>query len=76
VLSTIVRLAEKLDRSHCGLVRRAELSKAGKDRVLLSFYSESDCSFEELSILQNRQAFYASFEKELSVNCLASNETN
>jgi exopolyphosphatase/guanosine-5'-triphosphate,3'-diphosphate pyrophosphatase len=75
VLSTFVRLAEKLDRSHCGLVKKAELSKAGKDQVLLSFYSESDCSFEEWSILQNRQAFYASFDKELNVNCVSSNET-
>ena len=70
VLSTFLRFAEKLDRSHCGLVKKTEFSKVGKDQVLLSFYAESDCSLEEWSILQNKQAFYASFEKELNVRCV------
>lgn len=74
VLSTFVRLAEKLDRSHCRLVKKAEFSKTGKDQVLLTFYADSDCSFEEWSILQNRQAFYESFEKELNVHCVVSAE--
>jgi exopolyphosphatase/guanosine-5'-triphosphate,3'-diphosphate pyrophosphatase len=70
VLSTFVRIAEKLDRSHCGLVKKVELSKTGKNQALLTFYAESDCSFEEWSILQNRQAFYQSFEIELDARCL------
>jgi len=69
VLSTFVRIAEKLDRSHCGLVRKAEFIKTGNDTVLLSFYAESDCSLEKWSILQNKQAFYESFKNELNVHC-------
>jgi exopolyphosphatase/guanosine-5'-triphosphate,3'-diphosphate pyrophosphatase len=69
ILSTFLRFAEKLDRSHCGLVKKAEFIKVNKDKVLLSFHSDSDCSFEEWSIIQNRQAFYEAFEKQLDVHC-------
>lgn len=70
ILSTFLRFAEKLDRSHCGLVKKAEFIKVNKDHVLLSFYSDSDCSFEEWSIIQNQQAFYEAFEKQLDVHCM------
>lgn len=69
ILSTFLRFAEKLDRSHCGLVKKAEFIKENKDLVLLSFYSDSDCSFEEWSIIQNQQAFYEAFDKKLDVHC-------
>jgi exopolyphosphatase/guanosine-5'-triphosphate,3'-diphosphate pyrophosphatase len=72
VLSTFLRLAEKLDRSHCTLVKKAEFSKTGKDSVRLIFYSDSDCTLEEWSIAQNKQAFYEAFEKQLDVQCVVS----
>jgi exopolyphosphatase/guanosine-5'-triphosphate,3'-diphosphate pyrophosphatase len=70
ILSTFLRFAEKLDRSHSGLVKKAEFVRINKDQVLLSFYSDSDCSFEEWSIIQNRQAFYEAFRKQLEVHCI------
>ncbi len=70
VLSTFLRFAEKLDRSHCGLVKKAEFIRVSKDHVLLRFYSDSNCSLEEWSIIQNRQAFYDAFEKQLDVQCI------
>ena len=70
ILSTFLRFAEKLDRSHCGLVKKAEFVKVNKDQVLLSFYSDSDCSMEEWSIIQNQQAFYEAFEKQLDAKCI------
>jgi len=70
VLSTFVRLAEKLDRSHCGVVRKAEFSIIDKDQVLLSFFADTDCSLEEWSIIQNRQAFHEAFAKQLEVHCV------
>jgi exopolyphosphatase/guanosine-5'-triphosphate,3'-diphosphate pyrophosphatase len=73
ILSTFLRLAEKLDRSHCGLVKKVEFEKEGKDQVLLRFYSDSDCSLEEWSIIQNKQAFFDAFEKELDVKCVVTN---
>jgi exopolyphosphatase/guanosine-5'-triphosphate,3'-diphosphate pyrophosphatase len=75
ILSTFLRFAEKLDRSHCGLVKKAEFVKVNKDQVLLSFYSDSDCSFEEWSIIQNQQAFYEAFEKQLDVHCIVTPST-
>jgi exopolyphosphatase/guanosine-5'-triphosphate,3'-diphosphate pyrophosphatase len=70
ILSTFLRLAEKLDRSHCSLVRKAEFTNTGKDTITLSFYSDEDCSLEEWSIIQNRQAFDEAFGKQLDVHCV------
>ena len=69
ILSTFLRFAEKLDRSHNGIVKKAEFIWEDKDRILLEFYSDSDCSFEEWSFIQNRQAFYEAFGKQLDVHC-------
>ncbi len=76
VLSTFLRFAEKLDRSHSCLVKKAEFSKVNKDQVLLSFYSDSDCSLEEWSVIQNRQAFYEAFGKELDAQCIVTPALN
>ncbi len=70
ILSTFLRFAEKLDRSHSGLVKKVEFSKVNKDQVQLTFYSDSDCSFEEWSVIQNKQAFYEAFDKKLDVHCV------
>jgi exopolyphosphatase/guanosine-5'-triphosphate,3'-diphosphate pyrophosphatase len=69
VLSTFLRLSEKLDRSHCGLVKKAEFIRESKDHVLLRFYSDTDCSLEKWSIIQNRQAFSEAFDVELDAAC-------
>jgi exopolyphosphatase/guanosine-5'-triphosphate,3'-diphosphate pyrophosphatase len=73
VLSTFLRFAEKLDRSHTGLVKKAEFVKVNKDQARLTFYSDSDCSFEEWSVIQNKQAFYEAFKKQLDVHCVITN---
>ena len=70
ILSTFLRFAEKLDRSHGGSVNKAEFVVENKDEILLAFYSDSDCSLEEWSIIQNRQAFYEAFEKKLDAQCI------
>jgi exopolyphosphatase / guanosine-5'-triphosphate,3'-diphosphate pyrophosphatase len=70
ILSTFLRLAEKLDRSHCALVKKTEFSKNGKDGIQLTFYSDSDCSLEKWSIDQNNQAFFEAFQKQLEVECI------
>jgi exopolyphosphatase/guanosine-5'-triphosphate,3'-diphosphate pyrophosphatase len=72
VLAVFVRLAEKLDRSHCALIKKVEFSKIEKDRVLLSLFSDSDCTMEEWSVIQNGPAFFAAFGKKLDVHCVKS----
>jgi hypothetical protein len=39
------------------------------------FYSDTDCSLEEWSIIQNRQAFYETFGKKLDAQCIVAPET-
>ncbi len=75
VLSTFVRFAEKLDRIHSGLVKKAEFIKVDKNLIVLQFYSDSDCSFEEWSIIQNKQAFFEAFGRELEVQCIVTPTT-
>ena len=70
ILSTFLRFAEKLDRSHTGLVNKAEFVRENKDQILLVFYSDSDCSLEEWSINQNRQAFQEAFDMQLEAKCI------
>ncbi len=70
VLSTFLRIAEKLDRSHGGLVKNVEFTSNKGGVVMLSFHSETDCSMEKWSIMQNRRAFYEAFEKQLDVSCV------
>ena len=67
ILSAFLRIAEKLDRSHCGLVKKVEFKEVEKDRILLSLFSDQDCSLEEWSVDQNAQAFHAAFGKKLDV---------
>ncbi len=68
ILSVFLRLAEKLDRSHRGLVKKVEFKEAEKDRILLSLFGDEDCSLEEWSVAQNAQAFHAAFAKKLDVS--------
>jgi exopolyphosphatase/guanosine-5'-triphosphate,3'-diphosphate pyrophosphatase len=70
MLAVFVRLAEKLDRSHCAIIKKAEFSNVEKDRVLLSLFSDSDCSMEEWSVVQNGPAFYGAFGKKLVAHCV------
>ncbi len=69
-LSTFLRFAEKLDRSHCGLVKKVEFVNESKEQALLRFYSDTDCSLEEWSVNQNRQAFYEAFKRKLQAQCI------
>ena len=69
ILSTFLRIAEKLDRSHASIVHNAEFTRNEEDIVTLSFTSDTDCSMEKWSILQNRRTFYETFQKQLVVSC-------
>lgn len=69
ILSAFLRLAEKLDRGHCGLVKKAEFTKVDKNRVVLSLFSYDECSLEEWSVIQNASAFNVAFGKRIEVRC-------
>lgn len=76
MLAVFLRLAEKLDRSHCAIIKKAEFINVEKDRVLLSLFSDSDCSMEEWSIVQNGPAFYGAFGKKLGARYINLQSTN
>ncbi|MCL2134872.1 MAG: Ppx/GppA family phosphatase [Candidatus Bathyarchaeota archaeon] len=69
ILSTLLRIAEKLDRSHTGIVNKAEFTDVKDGVVTLFFSCETDCSMEKWSIQQNKRAFYEVFQKQLAVSC-------
>ena len=48
-----VRLAEKLDRSHSAIVKKAEFLSVEKDHALLALLSDSDCTMEAWSVEKN-----------------------
>jgi exopolyphosphatase/guanosine-5'-triphosphate,3'-diphosphate pyrophosphatase len=76
VLSAFLRFAEKLDRSHNGSTKKAEFSWENKDTVLLTFYSERDCSLEEWSLIQNSKAFFETFNLALKIKCVSGASSN
>jgi exopolyphosphatase / guanosine-5'-triphosphate,3'-diphosphate pyrophosphatase len=69
ILAVFVRLAEKLDRSHSGIIKKAEFLSIEKDRALLALFSDSDCTMEAWSVEKNGPAFYGAFGKRLRVHC-------
>ncbi len=46
ILSVLLRLAEGLDRSHMGIVKRARLRAVNKRRLVLEIYATQDCQLE------------------------------
>ena len=69
ILAVFVRLAEKLDRSHSGIIKKAEFLTTEKEHALLALFSDSDCTMEAWSVEKNGPAFYGAFGKRLSVHC-------
>ena len=65
VLSTFLRLAESLDRSHAALVHHARFTRAGKDAVRLHITSRGDCQLELWGVEGEKKAFFRIFGKEL-----------
>ena len=65
VLSTFLRLAESLDRSHAGLVHHARFVRAEKKGVLLHVVARGDCQLELWGIESEKKAFARVFAKDL-----------
>jgi len=65
VLSTFLRLAESLDRSHAALVQRVRFTKADQDTAYLEVVARGDCQLEIWGIDGERKAFSKVFSKNL-----------
>lgn len=66
-LFVLLRLAERLERSHHGVVQRARLRKAGSDDIKLVVKAEGDCSLELMAIKKDQRAFEKAFDRQLVV---------
>ena len=58
ILSLLLRLAESLDRSHAGNVRKAHFQLKGASRVLLVVQAEVDCQIELWALKKHAAAFH------------------
>ncbi len=70
VLSMLLRLAEKLDRSHTCLVKRAEFTGKDRTKVALAIWPEGDCELEVWGVESNVRAFEKIFGRKLNLNVI------
>jgi exopolyphosphatase/guanosine-5'-triphosphate,3'-diphosphate pyrophosphatase len=66
-LSTLLRMAESLDRSHCNLVQAVRFSKATKRSVKLIVTACGDPQLEMWRMEEDRKSFKRAFGKEMVV---------
>ena len=67
VLSNLLRLAERLDRSHAAAVRHAELAAGGPHEVVLRLQTRGDAQLELWGIERRRAQVEKSFRRTLRV---------
>lgn len=65
IISTLIRLAEALDRSHQDVIAKVSLAPGPKNLVYLNLYSESDCKLELWSLEKHKLLFWKVFKKKL-----------
>jgi len=61
ILCVLLRMAESLDRSHVGVVRRARLLTIGKRRVTLDLEVDGDCQLELWGVQNHADAVEKAF---------------
>ena len=67
VLSTFLRLAESLDRSHAAFIRDVRFNRQEKGNVYLSVNARGDCQLEIWGVEAERKAFEKVFSKSLVI---------
>lgn len=68
VLSTLLRIAEHLDRSHLGLVKKAVFTPADKYTIQLEITCRGDCSLERWAVEADTKAFSKVFRRDILVS--------
>jgi exopolyphosphatase / guanosine-5'-triphosphate,3'-diphosphate pyrophosphatase len=70
LLSTLLRLAESLDRSHTGLVKQAEFVEVQKTSAVIAIHSDEDVQLEVWGVESDGKAFEKAFGRSLSLNVM------
>ncbi len=65
VLSTLLRIAESLDRSHSGLVRSSHFRFVDREKTIIEIIAAGDCQLEIWGIESHRDAFEKAFDSKL-----------
>ena len=68
VLSTFLRLAESLDRSHAALVHHVRFTHADKNAIRLNIVTRGDCQLELWGVEGERKAFTRIFNRDLVID--------
>jgi len=66
-LSILLRIAEKLDRSHLAIIKNAEFTRVSGGKATVSIYADRDCELEIWGIESIKDQFEKVFEKQLVV---------
>ncbi len=76
ILSMLLRLAEKLDRSHTYLVKKAEFTGKDRAKVTLAIWPEGNCELEVWGVEENMRAFEKIFDRNLALNVIQGSHCN
>jgi len=68
IMGMLLRLAESLDRSHAGLVRKAWFTAKENGILNLEFEAADRCDLEIWAAEKHRKAFASIFKKELAIS--------
>ncbi|MBI5033221.1 MAG: Ppx/GppA family phosphatase [Chloroflexi bacterium] len=74
MLSTFLRIAEGLDRSHNGVITHAKLRALDKTKVRLEVQAKGDCQLELWGVEDRLKAFEKVFDREVEVKLKDSSE--
>lgn len=67
-LFALLRLAESLERSHSGVVRRVRLQRVDSGTIALQVTAAGDCTLELWAVERHARAFSRAFELDLVIN--------
>ena len=67
ILSLLLRIAESLDRSHAGLVKKVRFLPDGDRAVILEFEAADGCDLEIWAVDRHKKAFSSLFNRELNI---------
>ena len=67
-LSTLLRIAESLDRSHEGLIVNARFGHVDRDGASLSLHSKKECQLECWGVAADGKAFQRTFDRSLVID--------
>jgi exopolyphosphatase/guanosine-5'-triphosphate,3'-diphosphate pyrophosphatase len=70
VVAMFLQLAESLDHSHTGVIRRVGFRKLDDKKIVLEIVANQDCQLEAWGVHNQKKAFKKTFEQKLKVDVI------